>query len=131
VTAVAGEGFNGSLAIAVRKEMSPVLLPKLNHALTALSADVARLADQYGFPRAKPVMLAKRASPSAVDNNRHALFSPQNLGVFMTVAAEVGADGKAVASKKPDLKKAGTKKLSPDQPTEASTPAKTAAPESE
>jgi polar amino acid transport system substrate-binding protein len=57
VTPVAGHDFAGEVAMAVRREKES-LLPQINAALAELKPQIERLADKYGFPRAKPIDLA-------------------------------------------------------------------------
>lgn len=62
VTPVAGSGLDGQVAVAVRKG-NDALLASLDRALAELKPEIARLADKYGFPRAKPVILEASVAP--------------------------------------------------------------------
>lgn len=57
VTPVAGGGLDGQVAVAVKKG-NVDLLASLDRALAELKPEIARLAGEYGFPRAAPVVLA-------------------------------------------------------------------------
>jgi polar amino acid transport system substrate-binding protein len=96
VTPVGGEGFSGQMAIAVQKD-NPVLLAKMDKALASLAPEIQKLAQQYGFPLAKPVMLtAKSAAPKASPSPSPNLAAWQQ-GAIVRVADEAP---KTDASKK-------------------------------
>jgi polar amino acid transport system substrate-binding protein len=85
VTPVGGEGFSGQMAIAVQKD-NPVLLAKMDKALLALAPEIQKLAQQYGFPLAKPVMLAEKATaPKTTQSTGHAAWQQ---GGILRVATE-------------------------------------------
>ena len=63
VTPVAGHDFAGGVAVAVRAGKD-VLAADIDRALAALAPQIAALADQYGFPRETPLILASTARPA-------------------------------------------------------------------
>lgn len=65
VTPVAGHDFAGEVSMAVRKERQDLVKP-IEAALASLAPEIARLADKYGFPRAKPIELATASAAHLV-----------------------------------------------------------------
>ena len=65
VTPVAGNSLGGQVAVAVPRGKD-ALLAGINRALAELKPDIAALSEKYGFPRAKPVEIARalRERPS-------------------------------------------------------------------
>jgi len=57
VTPVKGEGLGGQMAVAVRRG-NDTLAAGIDKALTELQPEIDMLADKYGFPRSKPVLLS-------------------------------------------------------------------------
>lgn len=64
VTPVAGEGLGGQMAVAVRRGKD-TLAAGIDKALTELQPEINLLADKYGFPRSKPVLLSASATTDA------------------------------------------------------------------
>lgn len=64
VTPVAGEGLGGQMAVAVRRGKD-TLAAGIDKALTELQPEINLLADKYGFPRSKPVLLSAAAGADA------------------------------------------------------------------
>ena len=61
VTPVSGDGMGGQMAVAVRRGKDELALG-IDRALAELAPEIAKLADKYGFPRSKPVQLARAAA---------------------------------------------------------------------
>ncbi len=64
VTPVKGEGLGGQMAVAVRRGKD-TLAAGIDKALTELQPEIDMLADKYGFPRSKPVLLSGASTADA------------------------------------------------------------------
>jgi polar amino acid transport system substrate-binding protein len=89
ITPVAGPGLQWQVAIGVKKG-DDVLKTRLERALEELSAEIAVLMDQYGFPRSEPVPLGARG-------NALRLAAADESSMLVWTRAKPVGDDRAVA----------------------------------